>query len=119
MNQIYSPLLSCHTTWAASVQNDFLSGMNKFMAALTETCFQRKAQTVLYVPSEDLASKPLAELAQNRELVQRVESTLINWTRKIKDVLNSLSSDEVSLPLEEIQFWEVGSDAFCLVYPPN
>lgn len=37
MTSIYSPLLSCHTRWPASVQNEFLSGMNKFMSTVTET----------------------------------------------------------------------------------
>ena len=105
MKGIFSPLLSCHTNWAASVQNEFLSGMNKFMSSLTETFYQRQHVTVLYVPNEDLTSRPIVDLCADRELVQRVESTLIHWTRKIKDVLHSLSSEDVTLPLEEIEFW--------------
>lgn len=105
MKGIYSPLLSCHTNWAASVQNEFLSGMNKFMSSLTETFYHRQHVTVLYVPNEDLTSRSIKELCADRELVQRVESTLIHWTRKIKDVLRSLTSQDVTLPLEEIEFW--------------
>ena len=62
--------------------------------------------TVLYVPNEDLRAKPMEELVKDKELVQRIESTLIHWTRTIKEVLHSLSSEDVTLPLEEIQFWQ-------------
>ena len=107
MGNVFSPLLSGNKFgWPVSVRNEFASGMNRFMSTLTETFYLRKHQTVLYVPNEDLDSEPLEELVRDRELVQRVETTLIHWTRKIKDVLHSLTSQNVTMPLEEIRFWE-------------
>ena len=73
---------------------------------VTETYYKRKAVTVLYVPNEDLRAKPMEQMVKDKELVQRIESTLIHWTRTIKDVLHSLSSADVTLPLEEIDFWQ-------------
>ena len=81
--------------------------MNKFMSTLTEAYHGRKNATVLYVPNEDLASQPFEKLAENHDLTQRMESVLIHWTRKIKEVLHNLSSQAVAVPLDEIEFWEV------------
>ena len=106
MTQVFSPMLYTNKMdWPVSVRNEFATGMNKFMTQLTETHNQRKFMTVLYVPTEDLQSQPFEALARDRELVQRIETTLIHWTRKIKEVLHSLTSQNVTTPLEEIEFW--------------
>ena len=66
MGKVYSPLLAKQEGWAASVQNEFKSGMNKFMSTLTETYYNRQHMTVLYVPNEDLTTLPMEELVQDR-----------------------------------------------------
>ena len=46
--------------------------------------------------------------AKQKHLVQRLNSTLIHWTRQIKEVVNNHDNAynaEVSGPLEEIKFW--------------
>ena len=77
------------------------------MANLTEAAFAAKGQTLLYIPSEDLGATP--ELAaKEKDLVQRLESTLIHWTRQIKEVVNSQDNSELGEdagPLAEIEFW--------------
>ena len=58
--------------------------MHRFMASLTETAWDQRGTTTLYIPSEDLDNSELA--AKQKDLVQRLESTLIHWTRQIKEV---------------------------------
>lgn len=48
------------------------------------------------------------EAAHQKDVVQRLESLLIHWTKQIKEVSNSQNSSELtenSGPMEEIQFW--------------
>jgi dynein heavy chain len=81
--------------------------MNRLLSVLTDETNREKGFTVLYVPNEDLAQPP-ADLAQNKELVQRLEATVIHWTRQIKAVLNSTNQESTrpnELPLDEIDFW--------------
>ena len=108
MDDIYSPLLVRNPQWPESVRNEFSTGMNRLLSVLTDENNRGKGFTVLYVPNEDL-SAPLAELAQSKELVQRLEATVIHWTRQIKDVLNSTNQETSSrpneLPLDELDYW--------------
>ena len=41
---------------------------------------------MLYIPMEPIGQPDVA--AKQKDLVQRLESTLIHWTRQIKEVLN-------------------------------
>jgi len=49
--------------------------------------------------------------AKDKDLIQRLETTLIHWTRQIKEVVSadssadSLNDAENAGPLEEIKFW--------------
>jgi hypothetical protein len=52
------------------------------MANLTERAHELKGKTVLYIPAEDI--RDVAAAAREKDLVQRLESTLIHWTRQIK-----------------------------------
>jgi dynein heavy chain len=70
-----------------------------------------KGHTALYVPNEDLAD--LAKASKSKDLVQRLESLLVHWTRQIKEVVNNQHTSETtenSGPLEEIQFWRSRCD---------
>jgi dynein heavy chain, axonemal len=65
-----------------------------------------KGHTVLYVPDELHITQ--AEETRTKDVVQRLESLLIHWTRQIKEVVNTQHTSETSDntgPLEEIQFW--------------
>ena len=81
------------------------------MAFLTDTTFQLKGNTVLYVPNEEFVD--LEEASKSKDVVQRLESLLVHWTRQIKEVVNNQHTSETtenSGPLEEIQFWRSRCD---------
>ncbi|KAJ3325086.1 Dynein heavy chain 2, axonemal, partial [Blyttiomyces sp. JEL0837] len=106
MQGVYVPLLAENRNWPESVRKDFRSQMHKFMAFLTDATYQVKGHTVLYVPAEDFPDYEVA--AKSKDVVQRLESLLIHWTRQIKEVVNNQHTSETtenSGPLEEIQFW--------------
>ena len=94
------------------------------MASLTETHHQVRGVTVLFVPPEPMlvdamgatagsGHVALRAAAADKELVQRLESTLINWTRQVKDVVslaetgNSSNSPKLESggPLDELAFY--------------
>ena len=68
---------------------------------------QAKGKTVLYLPDEPLDDVRAA--AKDKDLVQRLESTVIHWTRQIKEVVTaqeaSTHTADTSGPLDEIEFW--------------
>ena len=79
MSDVYVPSVLSNKTWPDSVKKEFTGQLHKFMANLTESTYQVKGKTVLYIPQELLGSP--RESAQEKDLVQRLESTLIHWTR--------------------------------------
>uniref|UniRef100_H2ZI79 Dynein axonemal heavy chain 2 n=1 Tax=Ciona savignyi TaxID=51511 RepID=H2ZI79_CIOSA len=107
MNGIYAPLFFKNKSWPDSIKNDFSAQLHRFLASLTDIKHKMKGKTVLYIPNEglDIAADVAAK---NKELVQRLETAMIHWTRQIKEVLNAqdaLETAESSGPLEEIDFW--------------
>lgn len=115
MGQVFGPQLFESSTWPDSVKRDLSGHVHRFMGSLTESTFAASRKTVLYLPSgKFLPSVPTA--AKNKELVQQLESIVINWTRQIKGVVNSQDSyyhTEVSGPLEEIEFWCTRKEDLC------
>lgn len=81
---MYLPAFLANHSWPESVKKDFSGQLHKFMASLTETAHHSKGHTVLYVPDEKVDH--VQEAATDKDLVQRLESTLIHWTRQIKEV---------------------------------
>jgi dynein heavy chain len=77
------------------------------MSSLTEAVNQSKGKTVLYIPPERRITES-SKAALDKDLVQRLESTVIQWTRQIKEVVNNQDNnhneDGVG-PLDEIKFW--------------
>ncbi|EGF78014.1 hypothetical protein BATDEDRAFT_91203 [Batrachochytrium dendrobatidis JAM81] len=111
MQGVYVPVFLENKRWPDSVRKEFNSQLHKFMAFLTDTTFQMKGHTVLYVPKEDLSVSETT--LKSNDVVQRLESLLIHWTRQIKDVVNNqhtLETTENSGPLQEIQFWSSRCD---------
>jgi dynein heavy chain len=103
MNGIYVPRILGDTVWPESVKKDFAKQLHKFMASLTETANQARGKTVLYLPNETL--NEIEAAAQDKDLVQRLESTVIRWTRQIKEVVNNQDNAhnaETAGPLEEV-----------------
>ncbi|XP_066578473.1 dynein axonemal heavy chain 2 [Amia ocellicauda] len=93
--------------WPESIRNNFAGHMHRFLASLTDARFKLQGHTVLYVPTEALRLQP-AQAAKDKELVQRLETAMIHWTRQIKEVLSAqeaLETGEASGPLDELRFW--------------
>ncbi|CAM9911153.1 unnamed protein product, partial [Discosporangium mesarthrocarpum] len=106
---VYSPrVFKQQVGWPESVKKDLTGHMHKFMASLVEMSNLEEGKTVLYIPAElaDISNASLA--AKDKDLVQHLESTVIHWTRQIKDVVNNHDNAlnaEILGPLEEIEFW--------------
>lgn len=81
MQGVYLPLFNDNSAWPDKVKRDFTNQLHKFMAFLTDTTFQLKGYTILYVPREDLSNT--AEIAKSKDHVQRLESLLVHWTRQV------------------------------------
>lgn len=94
--------------WPESVKKEFLGSLHSFIGNITEASHQQKGSTILYIPNEDITDPELA--AKDKDLVQRLESTLIRWTRQIRDVVNNQDSqqeNENAGPLDEIHHWKL------------
>ncbi|XP_071951094.1 dynein axonemal heavy chain 2-like isoform X2 [Antedon mediterranea] len=107
MQSIYVPLFMENKSWPDSIRNDFSAQLHRFMATVTDTHYKMQNHTVLYIPNEGLKMEPI-KAAKDKELVQRLETAMVHWTRQIKEVLASQDAIETSEnagPLEEIEFW--------------
>jgi hypothetical protein len=65
--------------WPDGVKKDFLAALHNFMQTLNEASMQAKGKTFLYIPNEDLNDVDTA--AMDKDLLQRLETTIIFWTR--------------------------------------
>ena len=108
MNGVYAPIFFETTSLPESISNDFSSRMHRFLATLTDIRYKMNGKTVLYIPEEKRVPEHASEAILDKELVSRLETTMIHWTRQIKDVLSAqeaVETNENDGPLEEIQFW--------------
>ncbi|EFJ08553.1 hypothetical protein SELMODRAFT_185288 [Selaginella moellendorffii] len=104
---MYLPLMLEDDTLRANITKDFAGELDKFMATLTESLFEAKGQTILYIPPVRLMDF-VGNQAPDKELAQRLESIVIRWTRQIKEVIRNqerFSEVEISGPLAEVEFW--------------
>lgn len=90
MNHLFVPTALDNTTWPASMRTDIIGSLHKFMASLTEHAHETFGKTVLYIPHEDISDP--ASAAKDKALVQRLETSVIHWTRQIKEVVNYLDN---------------------------
>ncbi|XP_058531818.1 dynein axonemal heavy chain 2 isoform X3 [Ochotona princeps] len=107
LSGIFAPQIFANTTWPESIRNHFASHLHRFLACLTDTRYKLEGHTVLYIPAEALSMKPEV-VVKDKELVQRLETSMIHWTRQIKEVLSAQETVEMGEnlgPLEEIEFW--------------
>jgi len=88
MSGVFVPRVIANMSWPESVRKDFTGQLHRFMASLTETAYQARGKTVLYLPREGsvLEGNDVSLAASDKDLVQRLESTVIHWTRQIKEV---------------------------------
>jgi dynein heavy chain len=107
METDYIKTLLAENEWPDTVKKEFVAGVHKFMAFLHEHTHKARGQTYLYIPQEDL-NDPHAN-AKDRDLIQRLESTIIGWTSQIKELVSSQDSPNnkaVESPLDEINYWQ-------------
>ncbi|XP_006899240.1 PREDICTED: dynein heavy chain 2, axonemal [Elephantulus edwardii] len=107
LSGIFVPQIFANTTWPESIRNHFASHLHRFLACLTDTRYKLEGHTVLYIPTEGMNMKPEV-VVKDKELVQRLETSMIHWTRQIKEVLSAQETVETGEnlgPLEEIEFW--------------
>ena len=106
MEHVFTPMMMTNTHWPISIRRELSSQIHKFMYTLTETAYLSRGSTVLYVPHEKIDNVEAS--ARDKNLVQRLESAMIHWTRQIKEVVaNHVHSqiDDSAGPLAEIEFW--------------
>ncbi|KAK1331639.1 hypothetical protein QTO34_009597 [Cnephaeus nilssonii] len=107
LSGVYAPQIFTNTSWPESIRNHFASHLHRFLACLTDTRYKLEGHTVLYIPAEAMNMKPEV-VFRDKELVQRLETSMIHWTRQIKEVLSAQETVETGEnlgPLEEIEFW--------------
>ncbi|XP_074081620.1 dynein axonemal heavy chain 2 isoform X1 [Macrotis lagotis] len=107
LNGVYAPQIFSNSSWPESIRNHFSSHLHKFLACLTDTRYKLEGHTVLYIPMEAMNMSPEA-VVKDKELVQRLETSMVHWTRQIKEVLSAqeaVDTGENLGPLEEIEFW--------------
>lgn len=107
LNGVYVPQIFMNKSWPESIRNHFVSHLHRFLASLTDTRYKLEGHTVLYIPAEAIKMDPEVVI-KDKELVQRLETSMIHWTRQIKEVLSAQESVETGEnlgPLEEIEFW--------------
>jgi dynein heavy chain len=108
MGHVYLPQVAHSGSWPDAVRKDFLSYTHRFMSSLTEAVHEAQGRTVLYMPAEELSDVSTHEAARDRHLTQRLETTLMYWTRQIANVLNKQDCSDMGQragPLVEIEFW--------------
>jgi nucleoside diphosphate kinase len=101
MNSTFIPTIMNEKSWPDNVKKEFLAQLHKFMTSITEVCFQLEGYTELYIPKEDLSNTD----GQDKDLIQRLETTIIQWNRQIKEIVSNPDShqeNENSGPLDEI-----------------
>jgi dynein heavy chain len=98
MQDVYLPTMKTTDIWPESVRKDFLGQLHRFLASVVETSFQAQGKTVLYLPAESFSTE-IGVSASDKDLVQRLEATVIHWTRQIKEVVShSLLCWMLSIP---------------------
>eukprot|EP00392_Amoebophrya_sp_AT5.2_P008786 g8814.t1 len=109
MNSMFVPMSRLNHGWPENVQKEFVTQMQKFMSSVTEMAHQARGATVLYVPPDDL--RDVDKVAKDKNIVPRLEASLIHWTRQIKEVTSTQQEGggnqeaESAGPLDEIEFW--------------
>ena len=107
MNNDYAPKLLGENDWPDGVKKEFVANLHNFMANITETSYNAKGKTYLYITNEDLTAVDTA--IKDKDLLQRLESIVICWTRQIKELVSnqdSQTSHDNSSPLDEIEHWK-------------
>jgi len=90
MNTVFIPSIMTESSWPDNVKKEFLTQLHKFMISMTESCFQKEGYTELYIPKEDLT---LGD-GQDKDLIKRLETIIIQWNRQIKEIVSNSDSHQ-------------------------
>jgi hypothetical protein len=87
-------------------KREFLFHLQRFMCITTDYCFQRKGQTRLYIPKENLSEHAL----NDKDLEQRLENIMNSWNQQIANEMSSenkehLADNYIGID-KEIKFWD-------------
>ncbi|KAM6163721.1 dynein axonemal heavy chain 2 [Rhynchocyon petersi] len=107
LSGVFAPQIFANTTWPESIRNNFASHLHRFLSCLTDTRYKLEGHTVLYIPAEAMNMNPEV-VVKDKELVLRLETSMIHWTRQIKEMLSAQETVETGENLgvlEEIEFW--------------
>lgn len=88
MNTIFIPAFFKETSWPENVKKEFMAQLHKFMATVTEACYQNEGYTELYIPNENISQAD----GSDKDLIQRLDATILHWQRQIKDVISNQDS---------------------------
>uniref|UniRef100_A0A8P4KIS1 Dynein axonemal heavy chain 2 n=1 Tax=Dicentrarchus labrax TaxID=13489 RepID=A0A8P4KIS1_DICLA len=108
MTCLHAPPVALSTYSEKSIKDTYTNNMHCYLASLTDDCYKKVGNTVLYIPMEALQCSP-EEAVKDKKLVQRMETVMIHWTDQIKELLNDQEIGKVrdnSGPLQEIAFWK-------------
>ena len=109
--EVFLPILSNpenQKEWSELVSKDLMDKFNHFMAQVYVTMGQIKGRTLLPLPPSDATS---FESKSSKDKAHILESSIITWTRQIKNVLkqdpeSALKAGNNPDPLTEIEFWK-------------
>jgi len=105
VSRLCLPQVRHNRTWPASLTKDLVGSLERFMGNMTDIANLSAGKTILYVPNDDL-SQPDA-CAKDKDLCQRLEASVIHWTRPIQALINGGQGKQVEdSPLGEIDLWK-------------
>jgi len=107
MNSEYMNKFLGENDWPDGVKKDFIASLHNFMHTINEYSYLSKGKTNLYIPNEDLDD--VDACATDKDLMQRLETTVIFWTRQIKELVSNQdvgNQGDNNTPLDEIKHWE-------------
>ncbi len=105
VSRLCLPQVRHNKSWPASLTKDLVGSLERFMGNMTDIANLSAGKTILYVPNDDL-SQPDA-CAKDKDLCQRLEASVIHWTRQIKALITGGQGKQVEeSPLGEIDLWK-------------
>ena len=119
--EVFMPILSNpenQKDWSELVSKDLMDKFNHFLAQVYVTLGQVKGRTLLPLPPSDATS---FESKSSKDKAHILESSIITWTRQIKNVLkqdpeSALKSGNNPDPLTEIEFWKNKAENLNSIY---
>ncbi|XP_075210256.1 dynein heavy chain 2, axonemal kl-2 [Lycorma delicatula] len=108
LETVFAPTIFNIKQWPDSVKSSFSSQLNYFLSDLTNLRYKMCGLTVIYVPYE-ARTITLEQASKNRQLVERLEGVMLNWTCQIRVALGDReqsSPTEMLGLVDELEFWK-------------